>query len=138
MDENMDQVWKVRFGGDESAKKEEEVPTSKRKAKKTGAINAAPNAVAVSGPKSPEVIAGDAKILEHGQVVRGLKEKKKSKDIVDAAVTELNRIKTELVLRKRAAFSQKQGMTLAAIAVRPFMQTQGGSTGVNYCRDPDE
>ncbi|KIK45204.1 hypothetical protein CY34DRAFT_78284 [Suillus luteus UH-Slu-Lm8-n1] len=103
IDEKMDQVWKVRFGGDESAKKEEEeAPTSKRKAKKTGAGNAAPNGVAVSGPKSPEVVALEAKILEHGQVVRGLKENKEPKDVVDAAVTELKRLKAELVLLEKS------------------------------------
>lgn len=105
IDEKMDQVWKVRFGGDESAKKEEEAPTSKRKAKKTGAGNAAPNGVAVSGPKSPEVVALEAKILEHGQVVRGLKENKEPKDVVDAAVTELKRLKAELVLLEKSRTS---------------------------------
>lgn len=105
IDEKMDQVWKVRFGGDESAKKEEEAPTSKRKAKKTGAGNAAPNGVAASGPKSPEVVALEAKILEHGQVVRGLKENKEPKDVVDAAVTELKRLKAELVLLEKSRTS---------------------------------
>lgn len=100
IDEKMEQVWKVRFGGDESAKKEEEAPTSKRKAKKA---NAAPNGVVVTGPKSPEVIALEAKILEHGQVVRGLKENKEPKDVVDAAVTELKRLKGELVLLEKSA-----------------------------------
>lgn len=33
---------------------------------------------------------------------------------------------------------QKQVMTLAPVAVGPFMQAQGGSTGVNYCHDPNE
>lgn len=102
IDEKMDQVWKVRFGGDESAKKEEEAPTSKRKAKKTGAGNAAPNGVAVGGPKSPEAVALEAKISEHGQVVRGLKENKGPKDVVDAAVTELKRLKAELVLLEKS------------------------------------
>jgi methionyl-tRNA synthetase len=102
IDDKMEQVWKVRFGGEESAKKEEEAPTSKRKAKKAGAINAAPNAVAVSGPKSPEIIALEAKILEHGQVVRGLKENKEAKDVIDAAVTELKRLKAELVLLEKS------------------------------------
>ncbi|KAG1822037.1 tRNA synthetases class I (M)-domain-containing protein [Suillus subaureus] len=102
IDEKMEQVWKVRFGGDESTKKEEEAPTSKRKAKKAGAVNAGPNTVAVSGPKSPEVIALEAKILEHGQVVRGLKEKKEAKDVIDAAVTELKRLKAELVLLEKS------------------------------------
>lgn len=105
IDEKMDQVWKVRFGGDESAKKEEEAPTSKRKAKKTGAGNAAPNGVAASGPKSPEVVALEAKILEHGQVVRGLKENKEPKDVVDAAVAELKRLKAELVLLEKSRTS---------------------------------
>lgn len=102
IDDKMEQVWKVRFGGEESAKKEEEAPTSKRKAKKAGAVNAAPNAVAVSGPKSPEIIALEAKILEHGQVVRGLKENKEAKDVIDAAVTELKRLKAELVLLEKS------------------------------------
>lgn len=99
IDEQMEQVWKTRFGGDESTKKEEEAPTSKRKAKKA----AGTNAVAMdSGPKSPEAIALEAKILEQGQVVRGLKESKEPKDVIDVAVTELKRLKAELVLLEKS------------------------------------
>jgi methionyl-tRNA synthetase len=61
--------------------------------------------VTVSGPKSPEVVALEAKILEHGQVVRGLKENKEPKDVVDAAVTELKRLKAELVLLEKSRTS---------------------------------
>jgi methionyl-tRNA synthetase len=61
----MDQVWRARFGGDESSKKEEEAPTSKRKAKKAAGTNTS-TVIMDSGPKSPEAIALDAKILEQG------------------------------------------------------------------------
>lgn len=99
IDEKMDEVWKARFGGDVSAKKEEEAPTSKRKAKKA----ATSNAIAVdSGPKSPEAIALEGKILEQGLIVRGLKENKEPKDVVDVAVTELKKLKAELVLLEKS------------------------------------
>lgn len=105
IDEQMEQVWKTRFGGDESTKKEEEAPTSKRKAKKA----AGTNVVAVdSGSKSPEAIALEAKILEQGQVVRGLKESKEPKDVIDVAVTELKRLKAELVLLEKSRNSDAQ------------------------------
>jgi methionyl-tRNA synthetase len=94
----MDQVWKARFGGDESSKKEEEAPTSKRKAKKAAGTNAV---VMDSGPKSPEAIALNAKILEQGRIVRRLKENKEPKDLVDVALTELKRLKGELVLLEK-------------------------------------
>jgi len=102
IDEKMEQVWKVRFGGDESAKKDEEAPMSKRKAKKVVTSNAT---ATDGGPKSPEAIALEAKILEQGLVVRGLKENKEPKDIVDVAVTELKKLKAELVLLEKSVKS---------------------------------
>jgi methionyl-tRNA synthetase len=55
-----------------------------------------------SGPKSPEAIALEANILEQGQIVRRLKENKEPKDVVDVAVTELKRLKGELVLLEKS------------------------------------
>jgi methionyl-tRNA synthetase len=54
----------------------------------------------VDGQKSPEAIALEAKILEQGNHVRALKENKAEKDVIDAAVSELKRLKAELVTLK--------------------------------------
>lgn len=93
IDEKMEEVWKAKFGGSDGQK--EEAPASKRKAKK--AANPGGKADrAADGPKSPEAIALEAKILEQGNHVRALKENKAEKDVIDAAVLELKKLKAEL------------------------------------------
>ncbi|KAF9223662.1 methionyl-tRNA synthetase [Gyrodon lividus] len=96
IDKKMEDVWKTKFGGTDGTK-EEAAPVSKRKAKK--GVNASGKAeiVVENGPKSPEVIALEAKILEQGNYVRSLKERKEKKDVIDVSVLELKRLKTELV-----------------------------------------
>ncbi|KAN0093191.1 tRNA synthetases class I (M) domain containing protein [Tylopilus felleus] len=93
IDEKMDDVWKAQFRGNEGQK--EAGPTSKRKAKKGPITNGKADAT-VDGPKSPEAIALEAKILEQGNHVRALKESKAEQDVIDVAVTELKRLKAEL------------------------------------------
>lgn len=93
IDEKMDDVWKAQFRGNEGQK--EAGPTSKRKAKKGPITNGKADAT-VDGPKSPEAIALEAKILEQGNHVRALKESKAELDVIDVAVTELKRLKAEL------------------------------------------
>ncbi|KAG8213115.1 tRNA synthetases class I (M)-domain-containing protein, partial [Butyriboletus roseoflavus] len=93
IDEKMEEVWKVKFGGVDGQK--EEVPVLKRKAKKV--VNSGGKAdAAMDGTKSPEAIALEAKILAQGNHVRALKENKTEKDVIDAAVLDLKRLKTEL------------------------------------------
>ncbi|KAH0833210.1 tRNA synthetases class I (M)-domain-containing protein [Lanmaoa asiatica] len=99
IDEKMEQVWKAKFGGNDGHK--EEAAVSKRKAKKAANPGGKADA-AVDGPKSPEAIALEAKILEQGNHVRALKEKKAEKDVVDAAVSELKKLKAELVALESA------------------------------------
>ena len=99
IDEKMEEVWKAKFGGNDAQK--EVAPVLKRKAKK--ATNPGEKAdAAVDGPKSPEAIALEAKILEQGNHVRTLKENKAEKGVIDAAVFELKRLKAELVTLEKA------------------------------------
>lgn len=97
IDEKMEEVWKARFGGNDGHK--EEGSAVKRKAKKADNPSVKVDGV-VDGQKSPEAIALAAKILEQGNHVRALKENKAEKDVIDAAVSELKRLKAELVTLK--------------------------------------
>ena len=99
IDEKMEEIWKAKFGGNDGQK--EEAAVSKRKAKKT--VNAGGRAdAAVDGPKSPEVVALEAKILEQGNYVRALKESKAEKGAINTAVFELKKLKAELVTLEEA------------------------------------
>ncbi|KAH7925506.1 anticodon-binding domain of a subclass of class I aminoacyl-tRNA synthetase [Leucogyrophana mollusca] len=98
IDEKMEEQWKAKFGGAETASKEPEAAVSKRKAKKALVANGKAEAAVENGPKSPEVIAMEEKVSEQGQFVRSLKEGKAPKDDIDVAVIELKRLKAELAL----------------------------------------
>ena len=99
IDEKMEEVWKAKFGGNDAQKVV--APVLKRKARK--ATNPGEKAdAAVDGPKSPEAIALEAKILEQGSHVRTLKENRAEKGVIDAAVFELKRLKAELVTLEKA------------------------------------
>ncbi|KAI5986537.1 tRNA synthetases class I (M)-domain-containing protein [Pisolithus albus] len=100
IDEKMEAVWKAKFEGVGGVSQEAAVP--KRKAKKTTADNARANDVKENGPKLEKVLALEARILEHGQYVRSLKEKKEAKEVIDAAVVELKKLKTELAVLEKA------------------------------------
>ncbi|KAF9243509.1 tRNA synthetases class I (M)-domain-containing protein [Melanogaster broomeanus] len=95
---NIDEKMEER----ERGAKEEPAPVSKRKAKKGAIASAKAEAALENGPKSPEVVALEAKIIEQGSLVRSLKEKKEEKDVIDVAVAELKRLKAELVLVEKA------------------------------------
>ena len=99
IDEKMEGVWKAKFGGSEGQKEAAAGP--KRKAKKAANPDGKTDGAA-DGPKSPEAIALEAKILEQGNHVRKLKENKAEKDVIDAAVLELKRLKAELVTLENA------------------------------------
>lgn len=100
IDEKMEEVWKGKFEG--SGGVSQEAPAPKRKPKKATADNARVNGVKENGPKSEEALALEARILEHGQYVRSLKEKKEAKEVIDAAVVELKKLKTELAALEKA------------------------------------
>ncbi|KAI6025868.1 tRNA synthetases class I (M)-domain-containing protein [Pisolithus orientalis] len=100
IDEKMEAVWKGKFEG--SGGVSQEAPAPKRKPKKATADNARVNGVKENGPKSEEALALEARILEHGQYVRSLKEKKEAKEVIDAAVVELKKLKTELAALEKA------------------------------------
>ncbi|KAI6024968.1 hypothetical protein PISMIDRAFT_673270 [Pisolithus microcarpus 441] len=100
IDEKMEAVWKAKFEGVGGVSQEVAVP--KRKAKKTTADNAKTNDVKENGTKSEDALALEARILEHGQYVRSLKEKKEAKEVIDAAVVELKKLKTELAVVEKA------------------------------------
>ncbi|KAI6107972.1 tRNA synthetases class I (M)-domain-containing protein [Pisolithus sp. B1] len=99
IDEKMEAVWKAKFEGVGGVSQEAPVP--KRKAKKTAADNIRTNDAKENGPKSEEALALEARILEHGQYVRSLKEKKEAKEVIDAAVVELKKLKTELAVLEK-------------------------------------
>lgn len=99
IDEKMEEVWKAKFGGNDAHK--EAAPASKRKAKKVANPGEKANAT-VDGPRSPEATALETKILEQGNHVRALKENKAEKGVIDAAVSELKRLKAELVILENA------------------------------------
>lgn len=102
VDEKMEAVWKAKFEGSGGGTKQEEAPVSKRKAKKATTTNAIAHTIKENGPKSAEALALEAKILEQGQYVRSLKENKEAKETIDAAVTELKKLKAELVALEKA------------------------------------
>jgi len=69
IEENMADVWRSQFGGNEVAANVSAAPTSKKKPGKKGTAPAA----AIDGPKSPEILALEARVAEQGQIVRELK-----------------------------------------------------------------
>jgi methionyl-tRNA synthetase len=111
IDEKKADVWRAKFAGNDPASAApgaNETPgASKRKAAaaKKSAQNPTEGQVEVDGPKSPEVLALDAKIVEQGGLVRELKAKtprtKELEEETVAAIAELKRLKAE-----RAALSK--------------------------------
>ncbi|KII89976.1 hypothetical protein PLICRDRAFT_174780 [Plicaturopsis crispa FD-325 SS-3] len=98
IEENMAEVWRKKFGGAEANSDEPAPPVlSKRKAAAL-AKKAAADKVA-TGPKSPELLAAEAKVAEQGQVVRTLKAQTPKTEELDsqiaAAIAELARLKEE-------------------------------------------
>ncbi|TDL14426.1 methionyl tRNA synthetase [Rickenella mellea] len=105
IDEKMAETWRTKFEGTNANKAQVgeldanathvQSSTSKRKAAKKVAV------VASTGPKSPEMLALEAKVSAQGDAVRALKAKTpKSKELdeeIATAVGELKRLKAELV-----------------------------------------
>lgn len=98
IEESMAETWRLRFGGDEAAKAAPAVEDSS-KAKRKGKKEAT-SSKADAGPKSPEVLALEAKVAEQGSAVRALKGQTPKTVELDAqikiAVDELKRLKGEL------------------------------------------
>ncbi len=101
IEEKMSDVWRAKFAGNVPA-----VPvaneTSKRKAAagKKSAQNPAEGQVGeVDGPKSPEALVLDAKIVEQGDLVRDLKARtprtKELDEETEAAIADLKKLKAE-------------------------------------------
>jgi methionyl-tRNA synthetase len=105
IEEKMAEVWRAKFEGiDGNAQadgpKTTEPTMSKRKAAAAKKAAAKPETTKASGPKSPEVLALEAKVNEQGLLVRSLKgQTPKTPDVEDQigkAVEELKRLKGEL------------------------------------------
>lgn len=105
IEENMAEVWKEKFGGNEDGPDTSNDPLkvapgqSKRKvtAEKK---NASKPLAAPHGPKSPEALELEAKISNQGQIVRGLKGQTPKTAELDARITDavdlLKKLKVEL------------------------------------------
>jgi methionyl-tRNA synthetase len=102
IEESQAEVFRQRFAGLDAVAsaapaQESTAGVSKRKAAALAKKQAASKSEE-SGPKSPELLAAEGKVLEQGNVVRGLKAQPKSEEVdkqIAAAVVELNRLKVE-------------------------------------------
>ena len=109
IEEKMEEVWRLKFKGNDEKLSGSAVATpdplaktapgqSKRKAAKKGA--AASTSIVSDGPKSAEVLALETKIAEQGQAVRELKAQTPKTPELDAqikaAVDVLKALKTDL------------------------------------------
>lgn len=106
IEEKMAGVWRAKFAGisPAPAAPANESPKRKAAAKKSAQNHPEGRARQVDGPKSPEALALDAKIVEQGDVVRDLKARtprtKELDEETTVAITELKKFKAE-----RAALS---------------------------------
>ncbi|KAN0120874.1 tRNA synthetases class I (M) domain containing protein [Russula decolorans] len=103
IEEKMAGVWRAKFAGNSPAPAAPANETSKRKAaaaaKKSAQNPAKERAREVDGHKSPETLALDAKIVEQGDLVRGLKARtprtKELDEETAVAIAELKKFKAE-------------------------------------------
>lgn len=103
IEEKMAEVWRAKFAGNIPAPASPAKEKSKRKAaavaKKPAQNPAKERAREVDGPKSPEALALDAKIMEQGHIVRNLKARTPRTEELDeetaAAIAELIKLKAE-------------------------------------------
>ncbi|KAG5637149.1 hypothetical protein H0H81_005633 [Sphagnurus paluster] len=108
IEDNMIEIWKAKFGGQEEKKDTitdlKATAGSKRKA--AAAKKTAPTAADPNVPKTPEALALEAKIAEQGQLVRGLKGQTPKTTELDAqikdAVDFLKKLKGELETLSKA------------------------------------
>ncbi|KAF8806997.1 methionyl-tRNA synthetase [Phlegmacium glaucopus] len=106
IEENMEEVWRLKFKGiDESVSESavgtpDPLKTAPGQSKRKAAKKAAATSPVVDGPKSAEVLALEAKIAEQGQAIRELKAQTPKTPEVDAqikaAVDDLKALKTDL------------------------------------------
>jgi len=103
IEEKMAEVWRAQFAGNNPAPAASANETSKRKAaaaaKKSARNPAEERAREGDGPKSPEALALDAKIVEQGNRVRDLKARtprtKELEEETAVAIAELKKFKAE-------------------------------------------
>jgi methionyl-tRNA synthetase len=101
IEEKMAGVWRAKFAGNSPAPVAPANDSPKRKtaaaAKKSARNPAEERAREVDGPKSPETLALDAKIVEQGDIVRDLKARtprtKELDEETAAAIAELKKFK---------------------------------------------
>lgn len=99
----MAEVWRAKFAGNNPAPAAPANEASKRKAtaaaKKSARNPAEERTREVDGPKSPEALALDGKIVEQGNLVRDLKARTpRSKELDEEtaiAIAELKKFKAE-------------------------------------------
>ena len=97
----MAEVWRAQFAGNNtaSAAPAKESPKRKAAAKKSAQNPAEQRAREVDGPKSPEALALDTKIVEQGDLVRNLKARTPRTKELDqetaVAIAELKKFKAE-------------------------------------------
>jgi methionyl-tRNA synthetase len=101
IEEKMAGVWRAKFAGNSPAPAApaSESPKRKSAAKKSAQNHAEGRAREVDGPKSPEALALDAKIVEQGDLVRDLKARtprtKELDEETAVAIAELKQFKVE-------------------------------------------
>jgi methionyl-tRNA synthetase len=105
IEENMAEVWRIKFGGTDNAQVSaaatpDPLKASPGQSKKASKKSAPTASIVPDGPKSPEAIALEAKITEQGQRVRELKGRTPKTPEIDAdiksAVELLKKLKSEL------------------------------------------
>jgi len=108
IDENMAEVWRTKFegidgntqAGSADGPKATEPAISKRKAAAAKKAATKSETTKASGPKSPEMLALEAKVIEQGSLVRSLKgqtpKTPELEDQIGKAVEELKLLKAEL------------------------------------------
>ena len=113
IEENMAEVWKQKFGGNEVPPLEADAgkAAAGAKGKKKG-VAKVPAPPLYDGPKSPEVLALEEKVAEQGQVVRTLKAQTpktpEHEGQVSAAVDILRRLKGELELAMQKCIEENK------------------------------
>ena len=111
IDEKMAETWRAQFGGEE-AKPDGVAAAAKPNASKRKAAAAAKKVDGIIGngadvPKTPEILALEAKVTEQGQVVRALKaQTPKTPEVetqIKAAVEVLKALKGEVAVLSAAS-----------------------------------
>ena len=106
IEENMEEVWRLKFKGNDEGLSESAIGTSDSlktapgQSKRKAAKKAAASSTVSDGPKSAEALALEVKVAEQGQAIRELKAQTPKTPELDAqikaAVDVLKALKTEL------------------------------------------